>query len=178
MINSVVEIKSDEEAYAIDGNIIYKILKPVDITPVPLVNKAIEGVCSVDGKIAVCINLNTLLNKEHKNFSKMITVLIDNEDITIHRDGIISIVDEIYDLMMIPCNCGYDDNNIVWDDIIDYFHKVSMYIKECMGKYTKGCVSFDNIDDLSFYVLAQTGFDDNLINQKLDMLQNEQAINQ
>mgnify|MGYP000751153248 CR=1 FL=1 len=31
----------------------------------------------------------------------------------------------------------------------------------------------DNIDDLSFYVLAQTGYDDNLINQKLDKLQSE-----
>lgn len=31
----------------------------------------------------------------------------------------------------------------------------------------------DNIDDLSFYVLAQTGYDDNLINQKLDNLQSE-----
>ena len=36
----------------------------------------------------------------------------------------------------------------------------------------------ENVDDLSFYVLAQTGFDDNLINQKLDKLQNEQASKQ
>ena len=36
----------------------------------------------------------------------------------------------------------------------------------------------DNIDDLSFYVLAQVGFDDNLINQKIDTLQDHQASKQ
>jgi len=36
----------------------------------------------------------------------------------------------------------------------------------------------DNIDDLSFYVLAQVGFDDNLINQKFDTLQDHQASKQ
>jgi diguanylate cyclase (GGDEF)-like protein len=36
----------------------------------------------------------------------------------------------------------------------------------------------DNIDDLSFYVLAQMGFDDNLINQKIDTLQDHQASKQ
>jgi diguanylate cyclase (GGDEF)-like protein len=36
----------------------------------------------------------------------------------------------------------------------------------------------DNIDDLSFYVLAQEGFDDNLINQKIDTLQDHQASKQ
>jgi diguanylate cyclase (GGDEF)-like protein len=36
----------------------------------------------------------------------------------------------------------------------------------------------DNIDDLSFYILAQTGFDDNLLNQKLSNLQDEQANKQ
>lgn len=36
----------------------------------------------------------------------------------------------------------------------------------------------DNIDDLSFYVLAQIGFDDNLINKKIDTLQDHQASKQ
>ncbi len=36
----------------------------------------------------------------------------------------------------------------------------------------------DNIDDLSFYVLAQTGFEDSLINQKLDNLRDEQTSKQ
>ncbi len=36
----------------------------------------------------------------------------------------------------------------------------------------------DNIDDLSFYVLAQIGFDENLINQKLNQLQNKQVSKQ
>ncbi len=36
----------------------------------------------------------------------------------------------------------------------------------------------DNIDDLSFYILAQIGFDDSLVNQKLEMLENEQANKQ
>ncbi|TYK65308.1 two-component system response regulator [Colwellia echini] len=36
----------------------------------------------------------------------------------------------------------------------------------------------DNIDDLSFYVLAQLGFEDSLLNQKLDKLQNEEANKQ
>ncbi|HBY87432.1 MAG TPA: diguanylate phosphodiesterase, partial [Colwellia sp.] len=36
----------------------------------------------------------------------------------------------------------------------------------------------ENIDDLSFYVLAQMGFDDNLINQKIDTLQDHQASKQ
>ena len=36
----------------------------------------------------------------------------------------------------------------------------------------------DNIDDLSFYILGQTGFSNNLVNQKLDKLKNEQASKQ
>jgi diguanylate cyclase (GGDEF)-like protein len=36
----------------------------------------------------------------------------------------------------------------------------------------------DNIEDLSFYVLAQTGFDDDLVNKKLNNLQDEQASKQ
>lgn len=36
----------------------------------------------------------------------------------------------------------------------------------------------ENIDDLSFYVLAQTGLDNKLINQKLDCLQDEKASKQ
>ncbi len=36
----------------------------------------------------------------------------------------------------------------------------------------------DNIDDLSFYVLAQTGFHNNIVNQKLDNLQDEKASKQ
>ncbi len=36
----------------------------------------------------------------------------------------------------------------------------------------------DNVDDLSFYILAQTGFSSNLVNKKLDTLKNEQANKQ
>lgn len=36
----------------------------------------------------------------------------------------------------------------------------------------------DNIDDLSFYVLAQEGFDNNLINKKIDTLQDHHASKQ
>jgi len=36
----------------------------------------------------------------------------------------------------------------------------------------------DNVDDLSFYILAQTGFSNNLVNQKLDNLKDDQASKQ
>ena len=36
----------------------------------------------------------------------------------------------------------------------------------------------DNVDDLSFYILAQSGFSNNLVNQKLDNLKSEQANKQ
>ncbi|MBU2871436.1 EAL domain-containing protein [Colwellia sp. E2M01] len=36
----------------------------------------------------------------------------------------------------------------------------------------------DNIDDLSFYILAQVGFEDSIINQKLNKLYNEEANKQ
>jgi len=77
MIENVVEIKSGDEIYAIDGSIIYKILKPVPITPVPLVDSSVKGVCSIDGKIAVCIDTNILLRKESSNLTKMIAVEVD-----------------------------------------------------------------------------------------------------
>ncbi|MEI6895732.1 MAG: EAL domain-containing protein [Colwellia sp.] len=38
--------------------------------------------------------------------------------------------------------------------------------------------SIDNTDNLNFYIFAQTGFDDSLINQKLDILQNEEICKQ
>jgi len=36
----------------------------------------------------------------------------------------------------------------------------------------------DNVEDLSFYILAQTGFSNDLVNQKLDKLNNDQANKQ
>jgi len=65
-----------------------------------------------------------------------------------------------------------------------YSHSVLMQLKELISDdisavfCARGQGIIDNIDDLSFYVLAQVGFDENIINQKLDKLKNDNASKQ
>ena len=79
MIENIVLIKSGKNIYGIDSESIHTIIDTLPITSVPLASSEVAGVCSIDGKIAVCIDFNCLLNCfENAEKNKMVVVEINS----------------------------------------------------------------------------------------------------
>ena len=123
MIEHILEVRIGSEIFGIDSEQIAHILNIPPITPVPVTNSAIKGVCVILGKIISVVDIAKILNLDEVDISNE-----NSKILTISEDSAL-IVDEVLEMIDInPENLEEAE-----DEIIDSFYKIDNRIIQILN---------------------------------------------
>jgi len=117
-VDTILQIRLNDEFYGIDSNISNHILRVPPITAIPNTQKSLKGIVVLNGKVVPVIDFKEILGLGSVDISndesRIVILKIENEEVAI-------LVDEVMDAISFDKN-NYEDN-IVEDKVIIGFYK-------------------------------------------------------
>lgn len=119
----------DESLYSINGNRIDHILRVPELTPIPLMNNSIRGLCSLGGNIVPVIDLLTILTGKKQTDTtnpkaRILTVSYENFDYAF-------LVEEVKNAVSTDnCDIEFNDNP---DDVVEAIMKTGDDLIQMLG---------------------------------------------